>query len=97
MAQQSKNLTSLSLFVQFPAVTICNKNLWRYSTLNHPDEEPGSNPMFEVLKDLYMMDRPKPPPPDKYRTFKSMGIVANRRVQCANAFKWLNIQLRRHH
>ena len=51
---------------QFPTVTICNKNIWTISTLLQSANDSGTYGMFEVLKDLYLHERPKPPPADKF-------------------------------
>jgi len=50
--------------LQFPSITVCNKNMWKISSLHKAAIESGSDGVYEVMEWLYS-DEVKLPPDEE--------------------------------
>ena len=55
----------LCVCVQFPTVTICNRNLVTLDMINYTAEALNVSDMYEILSDLYRSRSILPPPQGK--------------------------------
>lgn len=56
--------------LEFPSITVCNKNMWKISSLHKAAIESGSDGVYEVMEWLYS-DEVKLPPDEEYFDWKA--------------------------